>query len=57
MFCYIVYDLIPSENTKVESFDGFINRSIIRFEYEKSPLHTILKVELVEERFILSDKT
>ena len=41
MFSYIVYGLMPSENTKVESFGGFINRSLIRFEYEKSPLHTI----------------
>ena len=43
MFCYIVYDSIPSEYTKLEeSFGGFINRSLIRFENEKSPLHTIV---------------
>ena len=43
MFCYIVYDSIPSEFTKLEeSFGVFINRSLVRFEYEKSPLHTIV---------------
>ena len=41
--CYIKYDSIPSKNTKLEeSFGGFINRSLVRFEYEKSPLHTIV---------------
>ena len=40
--CYIIYDSIPSKYTKVESFGGFMNRSLVRFEYEKSPLHTIV---------------
>ena len=40
--CYIIYDSIPSKYTKLaESFGGFMNRSLVRFEYEKSPLHTI----------------
>ena len=39
----MVYDSIPSKNAKLEeSFGGIINRSLIRFEYEKSPLHTIV---------------
>ena len=43
MFCFILYDSIPSENTKLEeNFGGFMNRSLVRFEYEKSPLHTIV---------------
>ena len=25
-----------------ESFGGFLNRSLVRFDYEKSPLHTIV---------------
>ena len=41
--CYIIYDAIPSKYTKLEeSFGGFMNRSLVRFEYEKSPLHTIV---------------
>ena len=41
--CYIIYDSIPSKHTKPEeSFGGFMNWSLVRFEYEKSPLHTIV---------------
>ena len=41
--CYIIYDSIPSNYTKLEeSFGGFMNRSLVRFEYEKSPLHAIV---------------
>ena len=40
---YIIYDSIPSKYTKLEeSIGGFMNRSLVRFEYEKSPLHTIV---------------
>ena len=43
MFCYILYHSIPSKYTKLEvSFGGFLNRSLVRFEYEKSPLHNIV---------------
>ena len=43
IFCFIVYDSIPSKYAKLEeSFGGFMNRSLVRFEYEKSPLHTIV---------------
>ena len=36
--CFILYDSIPSKYTKLEeSFGGFMNRSLVRFEYEKSP--------------------
>ena len=43
MICFIIYDSIPSKYTKLEeSFGGFMNRSLVRFEYEKSPLHTIV---------------
>ena len=39
--CYIIYDSRPSKYTKLEeSFGGFMNRSLARFEYEKSLLHT-----------------
>ena len=41
--CYIIYDTTPSKYTKLEeSFGRFMNRSLVRFEYEKSPLHTIV---------------
>ena len=41
--CYIIYDSRPTKYTKLEeSFGGFMNRSLVRFEYEKSPLHTIV---------------
>ena len=41
--CYIIYDSRPSKYTKLEeSFGGFMNRSLVRFEYEKSPLHTFV---------------
>ena len=41
--CYIIYDSRPSKYTKLEeSFGGFMNRSLVRFEYEKSTLHTIV---------------
>ena len=41
--CYIIYDSRPSKYTKLEeSFGGFMIRSLVRFEYEKSPLHTIV---------------
>ena len=41
--CYIIYDSRPNKYTKLEeSFGGFMNRSLVRFEYEKSPLHTIV---------------
>ena len=41
--CYIIYDSIKSKYTKLEeSFGGFMNRSLVRFEHEKSPLHTIV---------------
>ena len=43
MFCYIAYDSIPSKYTKLEeSFGQIINKSLVRFEFEKSPLHTIV---------------
>ena len=42
---YIKYDSIPSKYTKLEeSFGGFMKRSLVRFEYENSPLHTIVYV-------------
>ena len=42
MLWYMKYNSIPSKYTKLEeSFGQFENRSLIRFELEKSPLHTI----------------
>ena len=41
--CFIIYNSIPSKYTKIEeNFGGFMNRSQVRFEYEKSSLHTIV---------------
>ena len=43
--CYLLYDSIQncSKYTKLEeSFGGFMNRSLVRFEYEKSRLHPIV---------------
>ena len=41
--CYLVYSDLPSKYTKLEeNFGGFMNRSLVRFEFEKSPLHTIV---------------
>ena len=41
--CYKIYDSIPSKYTKLEEcFGGLMNRSLVRFEYKKSPLHTIV---------------
>ena len=41
--CFTTYKSIPSNYTKVEeSFGGTMNKSLVRFEYEKSPLHTIV---------------
>ena len=41
--CFIFYNSISSKYTKLEeSFGGFMNRSLVRFEYEKSTLHTIV---------------
>ena len=43
ILCFIIYDSIPSKYTKLEeSFGGFMNRSLVRFEFEKSPLHIIV---------------
>ena len=43
LLCFMVYVSIPSKYAKLEeSFGGFINRSLVRFENEKSPLHTIV---------------
>ena len=40
---YIIYESVPGKYIKLEeNFGGFKNRSLVRFEYEKSPLHTIL---------------
>ena len=40
---FLTYEAIPSKNTKLEeNFGGFVNRSIVRIEYEESPLHTIV---------------
>ena len=41
--CYLINDSMPSKYTKLdENFGGFINRGALRFEFEKSPLHTII---------------
>ena len=56
--CCIIYDSLPSKYTKLEeSFGGFINRSLVRFEYEKSPLHTIVYGGTGTGKHILLDNT
>ena len=36
ILCFIIYDSTPSKYTKLEeNFGGFMNRSLVRFEYEK----------------------
>ena len=43
MVCYLVYSDLPNKYTKLEeNFGGFMNRSLVRFEFEKSPLQTIV---------------
>ena len=43
VICFKIFDSISIQYTKLEeSFGGFMNRSLVRFEYEKSPLHTIV---------------
>ena len=41
--CYIIYESIPSKYTKLEEiFGGFMNRSLVRSEPKRLPLHTIV---------------
>ena len=43
IICFLIYNSIPSKYTKLEeNFGGFIYRGLVRFEYEKSPLNTIV---------------
>ena len=43
MVCYLVYSDLQSKFTKLEeNFSGFMNGSLVRFDFEKSPLHTIV---------------
>ena len=43
VFCYIVYKDLPSKYIELEeSFGGFMNKGLVRFEFEKSPLHIIV---------------
>ena len=42
--CFIMYYDLPSKNTKLEeNFGGFMNKRLVKFEFEKSPLYTIEK--------------
>ena len=51
---YIIYDSIPSKYTKLEeNFGGFMNRSLVRFEYENSQYILLFMVELVQGKHIL----
>ena len=41
--CFIVYYDLPSKYTTLEeNFGGFMDKSLVRSEFEKSPLHTIV---------------
>ena len=61
IFCFIIYDSIPSKYTKLEeSFGGFMNRSLVRFDYEKIKSHhyiLLFMVGLVQGKQILLDNT
>ena len=58
IFCFIIHDSIPSRYTKLEEgFGGFMNRSLVRFEYEKSPLNTIVYGGTGTGKHILLDST
>ena len=50
---HIIYDSIPSKYTKLEeSFGGFMSRSLVRFEYKKSPYILLFMVELEQVKQI-----
>ena len=54
--CFIFYNSIPSKYTKLEeSFGGFINRSLVRFEYESHHYILLFMVELAQGKHILID--
>ena len=58
IFCFIIYDSIPSKHAKLEeSFGGFMNRSLVRFEYERHHYILLFMVELVQVKHILLDNT
>ena len=41
--CFIMYYDFPSKYTKLEeNFGGFMNETLVKIEFEKSPLHTIV---------------
>ena len=43
MLFFFIYSEFPSKYTKLEeSFGGFLNKSFVKFEFEKSLLHTIV---------------
>ena len=44
LLCFLmIYDSIPSKYKKLkENFGGFMNKRLVKFEFEKSPLHTIV---------------
>ena len=43
MVCYLIYSDLPSNYTKLEkNFGRFMKRSLVRVEFELSPLHTIV---------------
>ena len=40
---FIIYHSIPSKHAKFEeSFAGYVEKSLVTFEYKKSPLHTVV---------------
>ena len=43
LFCFSLLSVLPSKYTKLEeSFEGFMKKNLVRLEFEKSPLHTIV---------------
>ena len=65
VFCYAKYDTLPSKYIKPEeSSDGFMKKTLVRFDIEKSPMHTIVygasntgKTYFVNNTLICIEKT
>ena len=53
----MIYDSIPSKYTKLEAIGGFMNKILVRFEYEKSALHNIVYGGTVTGKTYLIENT
>ena len=54
--CFIMYYDLSSKYTKLEeNFREFMNKNLVRFEFEMSPLHAIVYGATGREKLILLD--